>query len=440
MDEFTSLRALLPQRPAPGPEVIEAARTRMLQADSPRRVVRGGHQRRAALRVGLPVTAVCAAGTAAALLLTAGQPPVVGHPAAGGLTVFAVPAGARTAGALGSRAAARQVLLTAAQTVAQGRAAASGRWWEIPALAGNVIPVGHVHDRYLILEKTVNDQFMASSRHASSPQVVGERGVQLASAANRDAWVRAGSPTRWRVNQEFGLANPLGPSASEHYDVAVGSGRLFALDSSSGTQEFPIGDTFLSYRQLMNLPASPRLLRKLLLRGYQPGPLGGVSSYLFQTAPTVLDLPVTPAVRAALYRMLAELRGVRSAGQVTDVAGQRGPAVSLTQKFRHCGVYGWPKVVGTNTRIVKARIKGKVVRAKMMTGGKVVGGWMFSSCTVQQRLVISSATGLPIAQELRYVKLPLGQHWSAPGGLFSYEVFGTPKWTNALPALDPHGR
>jgi hypothetical protein len=30
MDEFTSLRALLPERPAPAPEVIEAARIRML--------------------------------------------------------------------------------------------------------------------------------------------------------------------------------------------------------------------------------------------------------------------------------------------------------------------------------------------------------------------------------------------------------------------------
>jgi hypothetical protein len=51
----------------------------------------------------------------------------------------------------------------------------------------------------------------------------------------------------------------------------------------------------------------------------------------------------------------------------------------------------------------------------------------------QQRLVIDPGTGLPLAPELRYLKVPAGQAWSAPGGLFSYEVFGTARWTNATP-------
>ena len=72
--------------------------------------------------------------------------------------------------------------------------------------------------------------------------------------------------------------------------------------------------------------------------------------------------------------------------------------------------------------------------------GHQVGGWMFSSCVVQQRLVINPANGLPMAQELRYVKLPAGRAWSAPGGLFSYEIFGTPHWTSALPHRSPTGR
>lgn len=36
---------------------------------------------------------------------------------------------------------------------------------------------------------------------------------------------------------------------------------------------------------------------------------------------------------------------------------------------------------------------------------------------------------MPLAEELRYTQLPAGQNWSAPDGLFSYEVFGTPYWT-----------
>lgn len=38
--------------------------------------------------------------------------------------------------------------------------------------------------------------------------------------------------------------------------------------------------------------------------------------------------------------------------------------------------------------------------------------------------------GMPLAEELRYASLPSGDSWSAPDGLFSYELFGTPYWTN----------
>ena len=54
----------------------------------------------------------------------------------------------------------------------------------------------------------------------------------------------------------------------------------------------------------------------------------------------------------------------------------------------------------------------------------------FSSCTVQQILIIGPDDGMPLAEELRYVSLPPGQHWPVPDGLFSYEIFGTPYWTS----------
>jgi hypothetical protein len=274
----------------------------------------------------------------------------------------------------------------------------------------------------------------------SSPQVVQALAVEVASPADHAAWRRAGSPRSWPVNQEFGLDTPYGPSTEELFDVTSGRGPLFDIGSVGGAPPFTIGDTSFSYRQLLALPASPRRLEKLLLKGYELGSLGSASSYLFQTAPTVLDMPVTPAVRAALYRMLAELPGVRSAGRVQDVGSQRGPAVTLTEKYKHCGQYTQPRFIKTGTKIIKARTaSGKLVSVKVSTGHSV-GGYLFSSCVVQQRLVINPVTGLPLSQELRFRQLPHGQTWSAPGGLFSYELFGTPKWTAVLPRRDPHGR
>lgn len=396
MDELQLLTELLPPARPPSPETTAAARARMTagRPPAPRRRAPGW------------VLAAGAAATAAALAavtLTGGTAVPTAR-----LSVFRLPAGARVTGVGGPGG---PVLLTAARTVARGRLAATGRYWETPAVAGNFLQVGHGDGHYLILETTVNDYFMDTNPSAWSPQVVQQLGVKLASRADRTAWQQAGSPGVFPVNQVYGLADPQSPSAGENYYVRAGRDRLpFVLSATGGSQPFTVGMASMSARQLLGLPANPARLRRLLLKGGDGGWPGGTSSYLFQTVPAVLDLPVTPAVRAALYRMLAGLPGVRSAGQVSDVAGQSGQAVTLTLRYAHCG---------------------------QPAGG---GQWRFSSCVVQQRLVINPASGLPMAQELRYVRLPAGDTWSAPGGLFSYEIFGAPHWTSALPRLNPRGR
>jgi hypothetical protein len=166
----------------------------------------------------------------------------------------------------------------------------------------------------------------------------------------------------------------------------------------------------LSARELQALPANPARLKALILSGSSASAYpGGDESYLFQTTPALLTLPGTPAVRAALYRMLASLPDVRSLGPVRDTAGQPGVAVALTERFRQCGGYD------------------------MQVPGGDVTRYRLSACTVQQRLVINPHTGQPLAQELRYQQLPDGQTWSAPDRLFSYEIFGPARWTNATP-------
>ena len=43
----------------------------------------------------------------------------------------------------------------------------------------------------------------------------------------------------------------------------------------------------------------------------------------------MLDYPVSTAVRAAAFRLLADMPGVRSLGQVTDPLGRQGVAVAI---------------------------------------------------------------------------------------------------------------
>lgn len=114
-------------------------------------------------------------------------------------------------------------------------------------------------------------------------------------------------------------------------------------------------------------------------------------------------MPVTPAVRSALYRMLAGIPDVHSQGHVRDVSGREGTAISLNGTYQECADRG--------TDQAKTR----------------------KPCTVRQRLVIDPKTGQPLAEEPRYLKPPAGTTWSAPGGLFSYRIFEFAGWTNAAP-------
>jgi hypothetical protein len=182
-----------------------------------------------------------------------------------------------------------------------------------------------------------------------------------------------------------------------------GAGPLTSLDAVFGMQQFDVAAHALTLAQLRALPADPAKLEKLL---GAPGESG--SAFLLETVPAVMEMPVTSAVRAALYRMLADLPGMENLGEVKDPAGQPGDSVGFTASYQDCrpgSLYLLPGKYST----------------------------VFASCTVQQILIIDPATGLPMAEELRYPTPPDGQRWTAPDGLFSYEIFGQSYWTNQYP-------
>lgn len=393
MDELQAVRELFAEPAPPRPEVIAGARARVLG--------RTPLRRRIWLRAAVP--AVAAAAAAAVVAAVAVWSP------GGGAGVSQLPAGATGTGP-GASAAARNILLTAARRVAGAATPPAGRYWQTRDVVANVVTVGPAGRHYLIVEKVAAQQWTARLAPGPTFSFVRALGVQFPSARDLRAWRLDGSPTTWNIDQEDSLADPHGLASGFGHDITAGRGKQMSMGVySTGTgKSFGIGHTPLSARELQALPASPARLEALILRGSSTDP-GAAESYLFQVTPSLLAMPVTPAVRAALYRMLAALPDVRSLGQVKDAAGHSGAAVALTGRFQRCGGYGQELSQGDRT------------------------GYRFSSCTVQQRLVIDLHTGLPLAQELRYLKLPPGQTWSAADGLFSYAIFGSARWTNLTP-------
>ena len=329
--------------------------------------------------------ALIAAGAVTAALLVAGgsgQPRLYRLPG----VIAAAPAGG---------ASARQVLLTAARNVARNTPPAAGRNWVSAGQVGNYIRVGPPQDPYVILEKTLREQWSARSPHGGSGIWARALSVGFASAADRAAWRRDGSPASWDYGQELTFADPDGLSSGGTEKITTARGPLVNLFAESGGADPTKGQ-----------PASPARLRKILLAGYSRTDSGGASpaSWIFQRAPGLFELPTTAAVRAALYHLLASLPGVTSLGLVRDVAGQEGLAVALSSPVTRCG--GEYRLGRDNP-----------LR-------------LFPDCVVQQRIVIDSQTGQPLSQELRYAELPAGQKWPAPGGLFSYELFTPGRWTS----------
>jgi hypothetical protein len=385
MDELQAVRELFTESAPPRPEVTACVRARLLGPTSARRRIR--------LRAAVPAIAVATAASVVTAI-------AVQAPRTGPGTYQAGP---------GASPAARNILLTAARAVAGAAVPAEERYWQAKDVVANFITAGPAGRHYLIVEKVATQQWTTRMAPGQTYYFSRALNVQPATARDQAAWRLDGSPTTWNIYQEDSLADPHGYTNGFLRSITAGRGKLMgtAVVTTGTGKAFAFGHTLLSARELQALPASPDRLKALILRGST----AGAQSYIFQVTPSLLTMPVTPAVRAALYRMLAGLPGIHSLGQVTDPAGQTGAAVALTGHFRHCGVY-WQVPAADHA------------------------SYRFSSCTVQQRLIIDPHTGLPLAQELRYLKLLASQTWSAPGGMFSYQLFGSAQWTNAtLPHL-----
>lgn len=131
-------------------------------------------------------------------------------------------------------------------------------------------------------------------------------GARPASRADARAWRRDGSPDHWRRGHGVLSAHP-GP-VEEVQDVKHGTG------DSGGKND-------------LWLPANPAKLRTVFLAHPQPG-AKGQNNVIVAGALTVMNGDsVRPAVRAAAFRVLASVPGVRMRPGVTDPEGQTGTAV-----------------------------------------------------------------------------------------------------------------
>lgn len=316
-----------PEELDPGVRVDAGTRRRELAAAmaAPRETGRTRRTgRRGARRTFVrPAFGLGLAGVAAATAVVIGIAGTGGNaPEGGSTTRLAQPRDART------------VLLAAAES-ADRQADVVGRYWYTSTVTRHYFQVGEPGDRYTIAAKERGEGWVPAE---PGDRVWGrsqEIGAVPVSQADEAAWRRAGSPTTFDVRVPVAPGHKVGKPL--RLTLKPQPPETTSGEQTGGDEIFWLGRN-VTMQDLRALPSDPGALKKDLLRWYEGH---GTESdtpatadvWLFDTARGLItDMPVTPQVRAAAFRMLASLDTVDTIGKVRDAEGRTGTAVAMTSK------------------------------------------------------------------------------------------------------------
>lgn len=205
---------------------------------------------------------------------------------------------------------AREVLMRAAT----GAAAASGagRYWRVEVISGGLAAAGPNKRPY-----AVSQRFSPMvSWDARSP---GRRSWTLPSTRSASAPFSAGAAAAWRADGSPPL--PRYSSTRQAWWQTGGAVGYF-------------GNANLTFRQFQALPSDTAGLAAAMRREIRAEQVPGgeqTDERMFDICTQLLKLdPITPAVRAAVFRVLATIPGVSLTGKVTDPLGRTGFGITLT--------------------------------------------------------------------------------------------------------------
>ncbi|MFY1670065.1 CU044_5270 family protein [Plantactinospora sp. WMMB334] len=225
---------------------------------------------------------------------------------------------------------ARRLLLAAAEKTLAEPASGEGTYWMSTVEQGTLLHVGRPGDEYAIMGRRIETTWHSLTPATSTTFTTRWAGAAPASDADRAAWRRAGSPTRWPIDAPPNCP----PDPSKRYTAeAASTGETTRADP--GEARFVVAGEYLTPAQIRALPSEPGELKAWLtdtiVRQNLPhGTDVETGESIFDSVVNLLfGAPITPAVRAGAYRVLADLAGVRTLGAVTDARGRAGVAVTV---------------------------------------------------------------------------------------------------------------
>jgi hypothetical protein len=276
--------------------------------------------------------ALTAAGTAVAIVLSA-IPPAGQATKSRAVSKLHLPTRSVT------HLTAREILLTAAAHVVSGPV--TGRYWRVQMTSGILIPAGTKAHPYDISLRTNADQWNPRQAGQRFWQITRQFGARPASPADKAAWIAAGSPASWHGGRRP-AGTPGGYPVQWTYPLAAttaASPRSASWGVSDGTVGFVEGDLAgLTAAQFSRMPTRPRqvkaVLRRYAVRAHcRTAGCSTVDQLIWSEALMLLQDPVSAPVRAATFKVMAGLPGVRLLGPMTDPLGRPGYAIAPGRQY-----------------------------------------------------------------------------------------------------------
>ncbi|PWI15798.1 hypothetical protein DI272_17695 [Streptomyces sp. Act143] len=292
----------------------------------------GGRAARRSLRF-RPVGAVALAAVAASVVVSVGtfdrQAPADGAAARPRTSTEAQAPG----GVTDMRVDGRIELLSAAKKAEASPA--EGTYWQTTTLA-QYVDVADMNGRLFAVRTSSTENWSVGVRPGTKSLMVSglDSETEPLAPADKAAWQAAGSPRT--VQLKVGQS----PSAGSHSTpFKMGTGRPQVLRTNIGGKIYAVGPDNVSYQDLRALPTTTAGLRRHLEELYvrdngADGGASGRSAWMLRQAGNLVTMPVKPAVRAAAYRVMAGLPGVRVVGRVTDPLGREGVGVEFPGTYR----------------------------------------------------------------------------------------------------------
>ncbi|UUU32334.1 CU044_5270 family protein [Streptomyces sp. CA-210063] len=233
--------------------------------------------------------------------------------------------GNRPPSATATRLDGRMELLGAAK--AAEASAAEGTYWQVTTRSENVDVVGEPGRRFAVRSTETQEWSVGVRPGTRSLMVTGlDAGTEPRTPADEARWRAAGSPRQ--------VESPADTEGRMRVAITIGApGRPTVMRTDSDNKIYALGPDNVSYQDVRKLPTDSARLRQQFERLYERDSGSEISgdrtAWMLRQAANVITMPVKPGTRAAAYRLLADLPGIRVQGSVTDPLGREGIGITL---------------------------------------------------------------------------------------------------------------